>query len=72
MGHSDFLVIDHANERTTYDAVHTQGQKRPLLLDFVSSRTNKAEIRPEEQSEKPENYWENLWNRKKKTVERAI
>ena len=28
----------------------------------IVERTNKAEIRPEEQSEKAENCWENLWN----------
>ena len=29
---------------------------------YTVERTNKAEIRPEEQSEKAEICWENLWN----------
>ena len=29
---------------------------------YVVERTNKAEIRLEEQSEKAESLWENLWN----------
>ena len=29
---------------------------------YIVERTNKAEIRPEEQSEKAENCLENLWN----------
>ena len=29
---------------------------------YVAERTNKAEIRPEEQSEKVESCRENLWN----------
>ena len=29
---------------------------------YMVERTNKAEIRPEEQSEKAENCLENLWN----------
>ena len=28
----------------------------------IVERTNKAEIRPEEQSDKAESCWENLWN----------
>ena len=29
---------------------------------YIVERTNKAEVRPEEQSEKTESCWENLWN----------
>ena len=29
---------------------------------IIVERTNKAEIRPEEQSEKTDSYQENLWN----------
>ena len=36
---------------------------------YTVERTNKAEIRPEEQSQKTESCQENLWN---EIVERAI
>ena len=29
---------------------------------YIVERTNKAKIRPEEQSEKAESCWGNLWN----------
>ena len=31
-------------------------------MRYIVERTNKAEIRPEEQSEKAESFGENLWN----------
>ena len=36
--------------------------RKTLIKGHVVERTNKAEIRPEEQSEKTERYRENLWN----------
>ena len=33
-----------------------------LIKIYTVERTSKAEIRLEEQSEKAENCWENLWN----------
>ena len=39
-------------------------------MRYITKKTNKAEIRPEEQGEKAESCRENLWNRN--TVERAI
>ena len=39
------------------------------MKSYIVKRTNKAEIRPEEQSEKTESCRENLWN---EIVERAI
>ena len=38
------------------------GLKETFIRDTVEW-TNKAEIRPEEQSEKAESCWENLWNK---------
>ena len=38
-----------------------QGLER-LLQRYIAERTDKAEIRPEEQSEKAEGCRENLWN----------
>ena len=40
----------------------TSGLKETLLKRYIVERTNKAEIRPEEQSEKAESCRENLWN----------
>ena len=36
--------------------------KETLIKIYIIERTNKAEMRPEEQSEKAESCWENLWN----------
>ena len=33
-----------------------------FITRYIVKRTNKAEIRPEEQSEKTESCWEKLWN----------
>ena len=38
------------------------GLKETLIKTYIVERTNKAEIRPEEQSEKMESYREDLWN----------
>ena len=39
------------------------GQKETFIKRYIIERTNKAEIRPEEQSEKAESFCrENLWN----------
>ena len=38
------------------------GLKGTFIKRYKVERTNKAEIRPEEQSEKTESYRENLWN----------
>ena len=38
------------------------GQKETFLKRDIVDRTNKAEIRPEERSEKTESCRENLWN----------
>ena len=40
----------------------TSGLKETFIKRYVVERTGKAEIRPEEQSEKAENYRGNLWN----------
>ena len=39
----------------------TPGLKETFTKRYVVERTSKAEIRPEEQSEKVESCWENLW-----------
>ena len=36
--------------------------KETLIERYIVERTNKAEIRPEEQSEKTKSCRENLWN----------
>ena len=46
------------------------GLREAVIKRNIVERTNKAEIRPEEQSEKAESCRENLWE--KNTVERAI
>ena len=38
------------------------GQKETFIKRHIVERTNKAEIRPEEQSEKAESCREDLWN----------
>ena len=38
------------------------GLKKTFIKRYIVERTNKAEIKPEEQSEKMETRWENLWN----------
>ena len=38
------------------------GMKETFIKRYIVKRTNKAEIRPEEQNEKAESCWENLWN----------
>ena len=38
------------------------GIRETFLKRYIVGRTNKAEIRPEEQSEKAESCRENLWN----------
>ena len=38
------------------------GLKETFIERHIVERTNKEEIRPEEQSEKTESYRENLWN----------
>ena len=37
------------------------GLKETFIKRYIAERTNKAEIRLEEQSEKVESCWENLW-----------
>ena len=41
----------------------TSGLKETFLKRYIVERTNKAEIRPEEWSEKPKSCRENLWNK---------
>ena len=43
-------------ESTTEDYI------KAIIQRCIVERTNRVEIRPEEQSEKAENCWENLWN----------
>ena len=38
------------------------GLKETLIKRYIDERTNKAEIRPEAQSEKAESCRKNLWN----------
>ena len=38
------------------------GLKETFIKRHLVERTNKAEIRPKEQSEKTESFRENLWN----------
>ena len=38
------------------------GQKETFIKRYTVERTNKTEIRPDEQSEKEESCRENLWN----------
>ena len=38
------------------------GLKETFIKRYIIEKANKAEIRPEEQSEKPESCRENLWN----------
>ena len=38
------------------------GLKETVIKRYIVERTNKAEIRPKEQSEKIESCRENLWN----------
>ena len=40
----------------------TSGLRKTFIKRYVVERANKAEIRPEEQSEKAESCRENLWN----------
>ena len=52
---------------TTKDFIRAEGDFHKKKR-YIVERTNKAEIRPEEQSAKVESCPENLWN----TIERAI
>ena len=38
------------------------GLRDTFTKRYIVERTSKAETRPEEQSEKAESCWENLWN----------
>ena len=38
------------------------GLKETFIKKYIAERTNKVEIRPEEQSQKAESCLENLWN----------
>ena len=38
------------------------GLRETFIKRYTVERTNEAEMRPEEQSEKAESYRENLWN----------
>ena len=38
------------------------GLRETFIKRYIVERTNKAELRPEEQSEKAQTFWENLWN----------
>ena len=38
------------------------GLREAFIKRYIVERTNKAEIRPEEQSEEAESLGENLWN----------
>ena len=38
------------------------GLRKTFIKRYIVERTNKAEIRPEEQNEKVESCRENLWN----------
>ena len=40
----------------------TSGLRETFIKRYIVKRTNKAEIRPEEQNEKAESFRENLWN----------
>ena len=40
----------------------TSGLRETFIKRYVVERTNKTEIKREEQSEKAESCWENLWN----------
>ena len=44
--------------------------KETFIKKYVLERTNKADIRPEEQSEKMESCWENLWNQRERERKR--
>ena len=38
------------------------GLRETFVKIYIVQRTSKAELSPEEQSEKAESCWENLWN----------
>ena len=38
------------------------GLRETFIMIYIVERTNKAELRPEEQSEKAKSCRENLWN----------
>ena len=40
----------------------TSGLRKTFIKRYIVQRANKAEIRPEEQSEKVDSFGENLWN----------
>ena len=42
--------------------VLSPGLKETFIKRRIAERTYETEIRPEEQSEKTESCWENLWN----------
>ena len=46
-------------QSTTKDYIKAEGD---FVKRYITERTNKVEIRPEEQSEKAESCRENLWN----------
>ena len=47
------------------------GLKKTFIRRHIVDRANKAEIKPEEQSEKTESCWENLWNKMQLKVEQT-
>ena len=40
----------------------TPGPRETFIIRYIVERANKAELRPEEQSEMAESHRENLWN----------
>ena len=63
-----FLSIKEAGRGVSFEPSQPLGIISRLKETFIKrhiglvERTNKVEIRPEEQSEKTESCWENLWN----------
>ena len=47
-------------QSTTKDYIRAEGDFHKYI--YIAESTNRAELRPEEQSEKEESFRENLWN----------
>ena len=65
-----FCLLVGAFSPVNHEGLITSGLRETFIKRCTVERTSKAEIGPEEQSEKAESCWDNLW--KKNAVKRVI
>ena len=56
------FVVDWCFEPSQLQVKIISGLKETFTERYIVERTDKAEVKPEDQSEKTQSCWENLWN----------